>query len=251
MLQDLHSHTYYSFCGKDTPEAIVEAAIAGGLDTFGITDHNYGIGFARHNLFCATAALEMDDGYERTLRRYYDHINLIKDKYADRIRVLRGIEICTLKSEQHPNYALPDGANIAYFDYCLVENLNASTSITGGDLFAFAKRCGTPVVGVAHTDLFGHIERLGADPSDYFRRMAEENIFWEMNVSYDSIHGYRQHGYFLDFFADPAKQEIVRESGVRVSVGFDGHRVEDYLPERVKEYCRRLTEMGIKMPFED
>ena len=35
MLQDLHSHTYYSFCGKDTPETIVEAAIAGGLDTFG------------------------------------------------------------------------------------------------------------------------------------------------------------------------------------------------------------------------
>ena len=40
MIQDLHAHTYYSFCGQDTPEAIVEAAIAGGLDLFGITDHN-------------------------------------------------------------------------------------------------------------------------------------------------------------------------------------------------------------------
>ncbi len=29
MIQDLHSHTYYSFCGRDTPESIVEAAIAG------------------------------------------------------------------------------------------------------------------------------------------------------------------------------------------------------------------------------
>ena len=46
MLQDLHSHTYYSFCGADKPETIVEAAIAGGLELFGITDHSYGIGNA-------------------------------------------------------------------------------------------------------------------------------------------------------------------------------------------------------------
>ena len=250
MLQDLHSHTYYSFCGKDTPEAIVEAAIAGGLDTFGITDHNYGVGYARHSVFCATATMGLDN-YERTLRRYYDHINLVKEKYADRIRVLRGIEICTLKSEQHPNFSLPDGADISYFDYCLIENVDARTSMTGGDLFAFAKRCGTPVVGVAHTDLFAHARSLGIHPLDYFSRMAEEHIFWEMNVSYDSIHGYREHRYFLEFFESPEQQEIIRRSGVRVSVGFDGHRVEDYLPERVAGYCRRLTELGIKMPFED
>ena len=250
MLQDLHSHTDDSFCGKDTPEAIVEAAIAGGLDTFGITDHNYGVGYARHSVFCATANMELNN-YERTLRRYYDHINLIKEKYAGKINVLRGIELCTLKSEQHPNFSLPEGADISYFDYCLIENLDNHTSITGGDLFAYAKRCGTPLVGVAHTDLFAHIAKLGEDPLDYFTRMAEQNIFWEMNVSYDSIHGYREHKYFLDFFADEGKQEIVRRSGVRVSVGFDGHRVEDYLPDRVAGYCKKLTELGIKMPFEE
>ena len=250
MLQDLHSHTYYSFCGKDTPEAIVEAAIAGGLDTFGISDHNYGIGYARHSVFCATANMELDN-YERTLRRYYDHVNLIKEKYAGKINVLRGIELCTLKSEQHPNFSLPDGADISFFDYCLIENLDNHTSITGGDLFAYAKRCGTPLVGVAHTDLFAHIAKLGENPLDYFTRMADRNIFWEMNVSYDSIHGYREHKYFLDFFADEEKQEIIRKSGVRVSVGFDGHRVEDYLPDRVAGYCKKLTELGIKMPFEE
>ena len=117
MLQDLHSHTYYSFCGKDTPEAIVEAAIAGGLELFGITDHNYGIGYARHSVFCATAAMELDN-YERTLRRYYDHINLIKEKYADRIRVLRGIELCTLKSEQHPNFSLPSRNGMLHLLQC-------------------------------------------------------------------------------------------------------------------------------------
>ena len=45
MIQDLHAHTYYSFCGADTPEQVVETAIAGGIEMLGITDHNYGIGY--------------------------------------------------------------------------------------------------------------------------------------------------------------------------------------------------------------
>ncbi len=250
MIQDLHSHTYYSFCGKDAPEVIVEAAIAGGLELFGITDHNYGVGYSRHSVFCATAEMGLDN-YERTLRRYFDHIDLIKEKYASRIKILRGIEICTLKNEQHLNFTLPEGADISFFDYCLIENVDDPSSVTGGDLFKYAQKLGTPVTGVAHTDLFGHIERLGQDPYDYFSRMAEQNIFWEMNVSYDSIHGYRQHAYMLKFFEDEAQQDIVRRSGVRVSVGFDGHRVKDYLPARVADYCKRITDMGMKLAFED
>ena len=250
MYQDLHSHTYYSFCGKDAPEAIVEAAIAGGIELFGITDHNHGIGYARHSVLCATGGMGLDN-YERTLRRYFDHINLIKEKYASRIKILRGIEICTIKNEQHLNFTLPEGSDISFFDYCLIENLDNPDSITGGDLFGYAKKLGTPVKGIAHTDLFGHIQRLGADPYDYLSRMAEENIFWEMNVSYDSIHNYRQHAYMLRFFEDEAQQDVVRRSGVRVSVGFDGHKVEDYLPRRVCDYCDRLTALGIKKPFEE
>ena len=52
------------------------------------------------------------------------------------------------------------------------------------------------------------------------------------------------------------KLDIVEEGrktiagGVRVSVGFDGHRVEDYLPERIKEYNDKLTALGIKKPYE-
>lgn len=51
MIQDLHSHTYYSFCGKDTPEAIVEAAIAGGIELFGISDHSQGVGYSRFDVY--------------------------------------------------------------------------------------------------------------------------------------------------------------------------------------------------------
>ena len=82
MIQDLHSHTYYSFCGSDTPEAVVETAIAGGIELLGITDHNYGIGNARPDVYQSTEdGLKNEHG--RTLMRYCDHMCLIKEKYAD------------------------------------------------------------------------------------------------------------------------------------------------------------------------
>ena len=248
MIQDLHSHTYYSFCGRDTPESVVEAAIAGGVELFGICDHSYGVGLQKNCVRKAECDLPFDD-YERTLVRYFDHINLIREKYADRIRILRGLEVCTFTAKQR--VALPPSADISLFDYCLIEHLDeAGATVTQGDLFSFAERCGCPS-GVAHTDLFAFIESIGEDPYRYFKRMAEANIFWEMNVSYDSIHHYVEHPYMLRFFEDKEQQAIVRESGVRLSVGFDGHRVEDYRPDRVRSACQKITDMGIKLAFEN
>ena len=248
MIQDLHSHTYYSFCGKDRPEAIVEAAIEGGIEVFGICDHNYGVGFGSYSAFAAPPEL-IPNRYEgRNLRRYFDHINLIKEKYADRIRILRGIEIATDSSAG--KVTLPPDADISFFDYCLIEHIDRdATSVA--DLFAFAKRCGCPLVGVAHTDLFGYCEKTGQDPCEFFSKMAEAGIFWEMNVSYDSIHGYKEHEYMLRFFASEKEQDLIRRSGVRLSVGFDGHRVEDYRPDRVRDYCERVKALGIGLVLDE
>ena len=247
MIQDLHSHTYYSFCGKDNPEEIVQAAIRGGIELFGITDHAHGVGHGRKAVYKAAADGVSFRDYERALIRYFDHMDLIRQKYKDQISILRGIELNT--QGNYPNAALPEGVDISFFDYCLIENLDYPESITGGDLFSFAKRCECPVKGVAHTDLFAHILARGEDPLAYFKRMAEENIFWEMNVTYDSIHKYREHPYVLEFFRNEAQQEIVRKSGVKVSIGFDGHRVEDYHPVRVAYFCHELEALGIPMPF--
>ena len=246
MLQDLHSHTYYSFCGKDAPETIVEAAIRGGLSLFGICDHNYGITNGRIEIFQLPRDAVADDA-GRTLRRYYDHINAVRERYRDRITVLRGIEICTIGEGRHP---LPENADISYFDYCLIENLDAGErSHIDGDLFGYAEKLGCKA-GVAHTDLFAFIKARGEDPYTYFKKMAERGIFWEMNVSYDSIHHYREHAYMLHFFEDEEQQDIVRRSGVEISIGFDGHRTEDYAPERICNFCRRAEELGLRFAFE-
>ena len=248
VIQDLHSHTYYSFCGKDDPVDIIEAAIKGGIELLGITDHNYGIGFGSFEAYRAPIETIPNQYGASMLRRYYEHIGLLKEKYAPKLSILCGIEIAT--DSPRRKACLPDGVDVSFFDYCLIESLAHEASTTKGDLFRFAERCGCKNVGIAHTDMFSFIKSLGEDPYRYFKRMAEENIFWEMNVSYDSIHHYREHPYMLEFFKNEEQQAIIRESGVRISVGFDGHRVEDYLPGRVADYCNRLTSLGIPMAFE-
>ncbi len=247
MIQDIHSHTYYSFCGKDKPETIVEAAIAGGIELFGISDHSYGIGQSKTNVFMSKDD-DLFEDYERTLIRYFDHINLIKQKYADKIKILCGIEVGTdLGRNRAP---LPESVDISFFDYCLVEGVDQiENSSLKGDIFKFAKRAGC-ITGIAHTDMFSFIKSLGLAPLEYFKKLAEHNIFWELNVSFDSIHNYREHDYVIEFFKNPEQQEIIRKSGIKLSVGFDGHRVEDYRADRVKDACEKLTKLGIPLVFE-
>ena len=246
MIQDLHAHTYYSFCSQDKPEKMVETVIAGGIQQLGICDHNYGVGCARTE-FCWNQGTKLDANYENTLVRYYDHMNNIRDKYAKKIKILCGIEICTLRAKD--SYALPNNADVSFFDFALIENLNHPQSITNGDLFAFAKRCGCPV-GVAHTDMFAFIESRGEEPYRYFRKMAEAGIFWEMNVNYDSIHGFKSHGYVTEFFKNKQQQDVVKKSGVRLSVGFDGHIAKEYKAQKVRTACQLIKDMGIPLVFE-
>ncbi len=246
MFQDLHSHTYYSFDGKNRPEEVVEAAIAGGIRLFGITDHNFGIGLARYDVF-SNSSSELTVDYYRTLQRYYDHISLVREKYRNQITVLRGVEVNLTRDGR---LCMPEGTDVSYFDYVLLECLNhPNGSIANGDLFSYAEKMGCKC-GIAHTDMFAFIKSIGEDPLTYFRKMAERGIFWEMNVNYDSIHHYHVYPYLLNFFESEQQQDIIRRSGVEISVGFDGHWVEDYLPERIKDYCRHLEKMGIRMAFE-
>lgn len=246
MIQDIHSHSYYSFCGNDDPEVMIETAINSGIEQYGICDHNYGICYGRKSIFKCDSEIP-EDNYEKTLVRYYDHLSLLRDKYRDKIKLLCGIEVCT--SLLRSRVTLPPLTDISFFDYCLIENIDTfENSIAKGDLFAYAKRCGCPS-GVAHTDMFAFIEKLGKDPYDYFSRMAEAGIFWELNVNFDATHRYIEHKYVKEFFSNEEQQDIVRRSGVRLSVGFDCHRATEYLPDRVSDACNKLEKLNIPLIF--
>ncbi len=219
---DIHSHTHYSFCGRDDPQLVVDTAVENGIRLFGICDHNYGIGKRKAE-------------YLRVMRR-------LAEENRDRLRMLVGIEIATIPQ----NYDIADPAEISGYDYCLIEHITQDESIVGGNLFGFCDKLGIRC-GIAHTDMFAYCDKYGYDYRTFFAEMAKRQIFWEMNVSYDSIHRYREHGYVKDFMADPGKQSIVRDAGVYISVGFDGHRREDYDGYRVHRMCDFLQENGFRL----
>lgn len=220
-ISDLHSHTYYSDCGRDEPCALVKKAIGCGVAVLGITDHNYGIGSRK--------------------AEYLQEIRALADAYKDRIRILCGIEISTLPEY----YDIADAGEINGYDYCLLEHIDAPDSLVGDDLFGFCKGLGI-LCGIAHTDMFAYCAKWGYEPKAFFEEMGKNNIFWEMNVCYDSIHGFIEHEYVTDFVNDAQKQSLIRDCGVCISVGADSHRCEEYNNLRLGRMHEFLRAQNIK-----
>jgi len=227
MIHDLHSHTSYSFCGKDELHALCEGVINGGVDVLGISDHNYGI----------TRSGDMGD-----LRKYFEHLTEIRDEYKGRLRVLRGLELNTL-----PDVTVPYDVDLSYFDYVLLENCEDDPSVVNdhGGIVEYARHIGTKC-GMPHMDLFGYMERTGKDAETFIKSLADAGIFWELNVNCDSIHGYSEHEYVKRFMASAEQQDIVRRAGLEISVGFDGHRVNEYKGHRVIKACEFIKEAGLR-----
>ena len=221
MIQDLHSHTYYSFCGIDAPEAVVEKAIENGIKLLGISDHNYGIGVQRLETLSVDKRRRLKD-YQRCLDAYLSHIRLLAEKYKNDIRVVAGVEIATINN---PQMLLPEELSLEGVDYCLIEHISSDESVVE-DVFEFAERCGCPVVGIAHTDIPGYLVKTKQDPIEFFRKMAKHNIFWEMNVNYDSIHGYKEHEYVRETLENQTLRDMLKACEVKLSVGFDSHKIE-------------------------
>lgn len=218
---DIHSHTYYSHCGRDNPHELINTAIQNGLSIFGICDHNHGI--------------------RERKKQYIDEIKSIAGQYADKIKLYCGIEIATV-----PNfYDIESSEEIKDFDYCLIEHITDDKSVVKGNLFEFCDKMGI-LCGIAHTDLFVYCDMYGFDYIEFFNTMAKKNIFWEMNVSYDSIHKYNEHQYVLDFMKTPEKQKIIKEAGLCLSIGFDSHNHEEYDGYKVHEIYDFLRQNNFK-----
>lgn len=242
MIQDLHSHTYYSYCGKDSPEAVIKNAITSGIELMGISDHYYGVVMNRPGVTYESAE-HMVTTHNNALKRYFEHIKTLAEKYKDYIEVWCGIEITAV---DRGYTLLPNGVDVSMFDYCLIENFQLQESVID-DVLAFAARCRCERTGLAHMDLPTFILSKGLDMDEFFKKMKEQNIFWELNVNYDSKHNFKEHQYVKDFFRNGTLIDAVKKSGIKMSVGFDGHRLEDYDADRVITACHRLEELSVPM----
>jgi len=75
-------HTHTTYCdGKNSPEEIVSEAVRLGMTELGFSGHSY---------------TSIDESYcmsREGMRKYFDEIGTLREQYAGKIRILRGIEM--------------------------------------------------------------------------------------------------------------------------------------------------------------
>lgn len=254
--QSLHTHTVYSD-GTNTPEEMVLAAIKNGFDAIGFSEHSY---------------IEQVPGHWLTpeqIPAYVAELDMLKEKYADKIKVFKGIEYDSYSTFSTDAFdyvignvhycRIKDGR---YMPYC--SKFDIGTEIVknyyGGDVCAYAKDYyerfldslqGRKIDIVGHFDTltkfqkrFGLIE--GFETKQY-RDIALEAIraakdkcdLFEINVG--NVH--RK----ISQYPNPAPFLIkeLKDLGARVLVTLDAHT-----PEAL-EFCLDSTyELLLECGFE-
>lgn len=208
---DLHHHTTYSYDGSSSPEEVVQNAIRHEVAVLGITDHQFSIG---SGLFA-----------------YIKEINALKERYRDRISILCGLEIGTRPT---PHDFLTSSSKD--LDFCLFESLDHPAGMDFYEFLEWQRQFHCPV-GLAHTDIFLLCERYG---TNLLKVLAEENIFWELNLS-------GNYSYYYDFLTNPEKQRAVLQSGVSMSIGSDTHWVSEYSFQKLLRANQFVSNLGISV----
>lgn len=155
ILCDMHTHT--NFCdGKNTPEDMVKAAIKKGMECIGFSEHS-------HTSFDESYCLSID-----TTRQYKAEINRLKEKYADKIKVLCGIEL-DFYSDANPKDFDYTIASVHYIkfgdDYVPVDESadilkSAANKYCKGDIYALTEKYFETVSRIKTADIIGHIDLI-------------------------------------------------------------------------------------------
>lgn len=225
-------HTHTARCGHavGTDEEYVRAALCGGFDELGFSDHvpwPYRTGFTNPHVRMHVRDL---DGYVRSIRS-------LAQKYAGKIRVLVGLEC-----EYFPAYLswLRETAHTERLDYLILGNHYDQTDETGiyfgsartvGEIAAYVdstvKGMQTGLFAyLAHPDLFMHRygrfdENCAAAARDLCQACREMDLPMEYNMHMLHLYG-AAGGYPCEPFFD-----IAMEEGVRVILGLDAHDPEE------------------------
>lgn len=158
MLSNYHTHT--TFCdGIDTPEEMVLAAIRLGMSELGFSGH---------------AHMSFDSSYCMSLEgteQYKAEVNRLKLKYADKIKILLGIEQDIYSDTTTDGYdyvigsvhhVLKNGEYLAV-DLSRAEQERIIADYYGGDQYAFAEdyyRAVATVYEITKCDIIGHFDLI-------------------------------------------------------------------------------------------
>ena len=244
MKTNYHTHTVWCD-GKDTPEAVIRAAIGKGFDAIGFSSHSS----YPDDSICPVPAAK--------LTGYFAEVRALAKRYAGRIRVLCGLEADYIPGDTEPDrrryaefspdyligsvhyVAAPDGCRVPVDDSpgLLAEGIAAHF---GGDVCAYVRayfRQERDMVRAFDFDVVGHpdlVRKFNArDP--YF----DESAGWymdELAETADAIAssgklvevntGAISRGWLDDAYPSSAFRAMLRERGVRFILSSDSHSAE-------------------------
>ncbi|MFZ5953189.1 MAG: PHP domain-containing protein [Candidatus Rifleibacteriota bacterium] len=200
-LQNLHNHSLFSD-GACLPEEVISAAVSGGLEMVGISDHFY-----TTKVYSDQSYLQW---YEEFWHRYVYSLSCLKEFYSNQIKVVAGIEIdsCLYRTvgsfDRLPWKEINEG-----LDYVLIEYVGeVSAGGSPPDSLAFIRKlCSLPVI-IAHPDL------------DYLQKKFKLTDFFQIMKSNDialEIPSGRRNTWFWNRY-DSSLLE-----GLKLSIGTDTH----------------------------
>lgn len=216
-LQDLHVHTTFSD-GKNTPEEMVEAAIAKGMTCIGFSDHGY---------------TPQEDGFcipKDRMQLYQDTINQLKEKYRDHIKILCGIEQDTYYLEKPKGFDYIIGS--VHFIQCNDEMIpvdedldtliRARDKYFDGDAYAMAEKYFSIVADVVdHTDadIIGHM--------DLITKTNKNGILFDEN-----------HPRYINAWKKAVDRLVTKHVPFEINTGgmFRGYRDVPYPPKSIQAY---------------
>ena len=154
--QNLHTHS--TFCdGKNTPEEMVNKALAKGFDSIGFSMHSY--------VPCSGI------GSLQALQDYKQEILRLKHSYAEQIKIYLGLEYDIFSAHSHRGYeytivsvhCLEQNGELFDFDGKLQRTKQVIGEYFSGDSMAFARRYYETVARIPQRgtfDILGHFDLI-------------------------------------------------------------------------------------------
>lgn len=219
---DMHNHTDWSD-GEDSIENIVLNALNRGVSKIGISDHY-------NTRKCPSVPRD-------NLSKYLSAINSIKVKYKDKITVLSGIEISSLRYPTSFEEIPIDVVN--KFDYILIEYLDLLAPKTNLDsLKAFLSKI-TCKKGLAHTDLI-KLSNKFESMEETIQFLKDNDIYWELNSSSscDALYNVTERNKETEDIIN-----LLKLYNIEIIPGSDTHSLSDYEFGRLKRANDFITNL--------
>ena len=232
---DLHVHTTFSD-GKNTPEEVVLEAIARKMDVIGFSDHSY-------TAFDESWCMKKGD-----IPLYRARIAELRARYADRIKILCGIEQDFYSEEPTDGYDYVIGS-VHYIrageEFIPVDESPeilraAAEKHFGGDLFVLIEdyyRTVAQVVEKTHADIIGHFDLVTkfnedgslfdeADPRYLAASRAAADALLKTGKPFEINTGAISRGYRTSPYPSVALRDYIRGRGGSFILSSDSHAKE-------------------------